>query len=295
MQTPQDTYEIVEEAPAKVNLGLLIERRRDDSFHDLVSVFHAVSWCDTISIRPTSFGVALTCSDESLPTGEGNLVYKAAALFLDHFGVRDGVRVHLAKSIPYGAGLGGGSSDAAATLRAMAQAFEVHAPDEVWLDLCARLGSDVPFFHRGGTALVEGRGEIITPIRTDEDLALVVAVPPVHVATPWAYRQLSPPFADTLGYRDRIADLQTARTSLTAFCDSLDNTFQPVVERAHPAIAELREALDAAGALSSLMSGSGSAVFGVFDSCASAQAALATLPSGTNARAMRSHRTDAGF
>jgi len=269
------------EAPAKLNLGLLILGRRPDGYHDLVSVFQTISWTDAIALAPADEEIHLTCSDPALPTGPENLVMRAAAIVRRTFGITCGVTIHLEKRIPTGAGLGGGSSDAAATMRGLALLWEIEAEEETWLGLCARIGSDVPFFWRGGTAIVEGRGERVTPLAEQERLTFVVAVPPVHVSTLWAYGQLSPPFSDASEYRTRVEALRRSDLSLSEFCRKLESTFQPVVERHYPQVRETRERLLALGATSALMSGSGSAVFGVFEDEQKANEATERLAQGT--------------
>jgi len=280
-------------APAKINLGLAVTGRRSDGFHDLISVFQTVSWSDELEFTEAD-GLSLSCSDSDLPAGPDNLVWRAADLVRKRFGIRSGVHMHLHKSIPWGAGLGGGSSDAAATLRGLAKLWCIETDESVWLDLCAELGSDVPFFLRGGTAVVTGRGEHVEPLPVTRDFsprAFVVAVPPVTVSTPWAFRVLASHFAgtypDACEYRKYVDALRNATLTLRAFCERLDgwNTFQSVVETHHPEIADVRRRLSDAGALVALMSGSGSAVFGVFATASDADRALASL--GAGVRAMR--------
>ena len=281
------------QAPAKLNLGLLIAGKRTDGFHDLLSVFHAVDWCDTVSAEIGPEGISLECSDPELPCGPGNLVWDAASLFVETFGIKEGVHLSLEKTIPYGAGLGGGSSDAAATLHALQRLFGVSASDDTWLGLCAQLGSDVPFFHASGTARVEGRGEIVTQISNSDDVVFLVAVPPVHVLTPWAYKQITPPYPNIRQYRERINRLESGGISLKNFCLEIENTFQPVVEEAHSAVRELREAMASHGALCSYMSGSGSSVFGVFENSDAAERILPLLPCNTAARVVHSYNSTA--
>ena len=264
-------------APAKVNLGLAVLGRRPDGYHDLLSVFQAVSWSDEITLTPSGHGITLTCSAPELPVGPENLVWRAAELVRSHFRIQQRVAIHLEKRIPHGAGLGGGSSDAAATMRGLADLWGIGADVDEWLGLCAQIGSDVPFFWRGGTAVVEGRGERVTPLPPQEDVPMVVAVPPVQVSTSWAYGQLRPPFPDSSAYRERVRLLAEGAISLRAFCVSLSNDFEPVIERALPAIRDVRTRLADAGAVAAVMSGSGAAVVGVFAEQDDARRALQAL------------------
>jgi 4-diphosphocytidyl-2-C-methyl-D-erythritol kinase len=268
---------ITTNAPAKLNLGLSILRRREDGFHDLISLFQTISLCDEISLERADT-ITLECSDPDLPAGPDNLAWRAADLMRETFSISDGVSIHLEKRIPAGAGLGGGSSDAAAVVRGLARLWEIDAGDDVLRDLCARLGSDIPFLFRGGTAIVEGRGEAITPLPSQETLHAVVAVPDVHVSTPWAYGQLSLPFADASEYCERIETLRAGTIGLREFCMMLGNDFQPVVERYYPEIGRLTAVLRERGAYQAIMSGSGSSVFGLFGDPQKARDAAHDLP-----------------
>ena len=181
---------LVIDAPAKINLGLAILGRRADGYHDLLSVFEAISWSDRLTLSRAPEGITLACPGSDLPSGPENLVWRAADLVRRRFGISRGVRIVLDKRIPAGAGLGGGSSDAAATVRGLDRLWEIGASEDELAEVCAVLGSDVPFFLRAalggnGTAIVEGRGEIVTPLPAQETLHMVVAAPPVHVSTPW--------------------------------------------------------------------------------------------------------------
>ena len=270
---------IVVRAPAKLNLGLSIVGRRADGYHDLISVFHAVDWQDTLEIAEIPSGIEFSCSlCDGVPRGPQNLVFRAIELAFQKFHITRGVAARLQKEIPAGAGLGGGSSDAAAALRALRRLFNLQGDDDSWLLLCQQLGSDVPFFWRGGTALVEGRGERLTPLPVDEKLWFVVVVPPIHVSTAWAYGQLPRPSGGNQDYRNRIQRLRAGELSLADFCREIPNDFERVVEAVFPRIGEIRCALEASGAISARMSGSGSSVFGVYSEQQEAQRAAALLP-----------------
>lgn len=276
-------------APAKINLGLAVESRRSDGFHNLVSVFQTVSWADRLSFYHAD-DVTFTCDRAELSTGPDNLVMRAASLLRERFALREGADIHLEKHIPWGAGLGGGSSDAAAALRGLAQLWNIEASDATWMSLAGELGSDVPFFVHGGTSVVTGRGEHVEPLRGDEPMTVVVAVPPVKVSTPWAFGALAERYAgaypDATAYRNLVDRLAGGTISLIDFCRELDgwNTFQTIVEKHEPAIREVREHLASAGAVCALMSGSGSAVFGVFERPEDARRAAGSVGKGVVAR-----------
>ena len=262
-----------ESAPAKLNLGLHVLRRRPDGFHDLDTVFLPVGWADTLTAESAD-ALALTTTDPALPTDDGNLVVRAARALAAWGGVEAGARLHLDKRVPYGAGLGGGSSDAAAALRLLARLWELEVPADVLARLALDLGSDVPFFLDGRPARATGRGERLEPLLgADGDpyrcpFWLVVAVPPVHVGTAEAYGLVRPRDHDRPALAEAVAsnDLDRWRAELV-------NDFQAPVEAAHPGVAAVRRALVAGGAGYASLSGSGSAVFGAFEGEAAARAA----------------------
>ncbi|MDT0633178.1 4-(cytidine 5'-diphospho)-2-C-methyl-D-erythritol kinase, partial [Rubrivirga litoralis] len=260
-------------APAKLNLGLHVLRRRADGFHDLETVFLPIGWADTLAAAPAS-DLALTTTDPALPTDGRNLVVRAARALAAWGGVEAGARLHLDKRVPYGAGLGGGSSDAAAALRLLAELWELAVPDDVLVDLALGLGSDVPFFLDGRPALATGQGERLAPLLGAAGAPyrcpfwIVVAVPDVHVGTAEAYGLVTPRDRD----RPALADVVRSN-DLARWRAELANDFQAPVEAAHPAIAAARRALVAGGAGYASLSGSGSAVFGAFESEAAARAA----------------------
>lgn len=247
---------------AKINLGLYVLRKRPDGYHDLETVFLRIPWADVVTARSApKGGITLTCSDASLTTDESNLVMKAAVRLAAMGGVAEGVALHLDKQLPYGAGLGGGSSDAAATLRLLVDFWHLDVSDEELHTLALDLGSDVPFFLGAPAAYATGRGEKLTPLEAYRlPHPLVVVVPPVHVSTAEAYARVRP-------YAENRPDLRTlvASNDLSRWRAALVNDFEAPIFDAHPSIRAAREALLAAGAGYAAMSGSGAAVFGVFE------------------------------
>ncbi|MFQ5568047.1 MAG: 4-(cytidine 5'-diphospho)-2-C-methyl-D-erythritol kinase [Rhodothermales bacterium] len=253
-------------APAKINLGLHVLRKRPDGYHDLETVFLRFPWADVLTIRPAE-DLTLTCSDPTLTTDETNLVMKAARCLADAYRVEQGAALHLEKRLPYGAGLGGGSSDAAAALRLLADFWALSASDEALHEVALSLGSDVPFFLGPPVAHATGRGEELTPLHDPATGAsyrfpffLVVVVPPVHVATVRAYRLVHPCEAGRPDLRALVAS-----NDLAHWRAHLVNDFEAPLFDAYPAIRGVKEALLEAGAGYAAMSGSGSAVFGVFE------------------------------
>ncbi len=261
-------------APAKINLGLHVLRKRADGYHDLETVFLRLPWADRLTAEPAE-SFSFTCSDPALPTDEGNLCVRAARRLAEAFGVEKGAKLHLEKRLPYGAGLGGGSSDAAATLRLLAEGWRLDASDEALREIAAAIGSDVPFFLLSEpAAYATGRGEKLEPL-TDAagdpyglPFALVVVAPEEQVATAEAYGWVTPNDENRPDLRAVVRSNDLARWRA-----ELVNDFEaPVLER-HPSIRAAKGLLAEAGAGYAALSGSGSAVFGVFESGAAAEAA----------------------
>lgn len=239
-------------APAKVNLSLRVLRRRDDGFHEIETLMAPVSIFDTLDIELCgSGGLQFTCSDPSLPADSGNLAVRAALRFCETSGIQPHLRIHLKKEIPHGAGLGGGSSDAATVLLALDRLFDTRLPVARLAELAAGLGSDIPFFVHRSAAWCRGRGEIVEPCKLPP-LPLLLIKPPFAVSTPWAYRQ----WGDSL----EIPGMTYAAQKFP-WGELVNDLERPVFEK-WIQLAELKRWLlgqpEAAGAL---MSGSGSAVF----------------------------------
>ena len=261
-------------APAKINLGLHILRKRPDGFHDLETVFLAIPWADHLTARPAPTP-SPTCPDPALPTDEHNLCFRAARVLADHTATPYGAALHLDKHIPYGAGLGGGSSDAANTLRLLTECWDLDVPEADLHMLAATLGSDVPFFLGSEAAFATGRGEILTPLRDPHigaayifPFVLVVIAPAVHVSTAEAYGMIRPHDHNRPDLRALVCANNLAR-----WRDALVNDFEGPIFEAHPVLGTLKAGLLEAGAGYAAMSGSGSALFGVFEDAHAAQAA----------------------
>ncbi len=176
-------------APAKINLSLEVRGKRADGFHEIETVMLPVSLADTLDIVRAGAGIAFTCSDSTLPCDDTNLVVRAAKLFFTHTKISPCVAIHLEKKIPHGAGLGGGSSDAATTLLALDELFETRLGTPALSAMAAELGSDIPFFIYRSAAVCRGRGEIVEPFKFAEKLPLLLVKPPFGVPTPWAYKR----------------------------------------------------------------------------------------------------------
>lgn len=261
------------QSPCKVNLLLNILGRRADGFHELESLFHPVALCDTLLFECIPGGITLTCSNPHLPTDDGNLVHRAARAFREAAGITDGVRLHLEKRIPAAAGLGGGSGNAAITLRGLNELFGRPLAFNQLHDLAARLGSDVPFFLQDRPALVTGRGECIEPLDFFPALrgrACLLVHPGFGISTAWAYQQLAR-FPQALngqpGRARKLVGLLQAG-DLHGAGAALYNALEVPALRKYPVLALYQEFLRANGAPAVLMSGSGSTTFAVVESTA---------------------------
>jgi len=242
-------------APAKINLTLRVVRRREDGFHDIDSLMVPVSVFDRIDIELLDEGgLQFTCDDTSIPTGDKNLVVRAAKLFCTEIGLEPHLRIHLEKHIPHGAGLGGGSSDAAITLIGLNHLFRTELPKETLLSLAADLGSDVPFFVGGRPARARGRGEQLESSDFNQRLPLLLIKPAFGVSTPWAYQR----------WRDshELPGIPYAKQSL-AWGELVNDLERPVFEK-YLFLATLKKwLLQQSECTGALMSGSGSTVFAI--------------------------------
>lgn len=260
----------VEKAYAKVNLTLAVGEKRPDGYHEVVSVMQRVSLHDTLTAEQTREGITLTCSDSALPSGEENLAHRAASLFFRETGIAGGAALTLEKRIPSQAGLGGGSSDAASALLALRKLYAPALSDTELETMAAALGSDVPFFIRGGTQLATGRGEVLSPLLPLTNGWFVIVKPTESFSTPAMYRRLDelPPAC--------TPPLPPLQGGLPALASGLFNRFEAAIP-AGSAVWDIKARLAAYGALASLLSGSGSAVFGLFDTETAARAAVEAL------------------
>ncbi len=248
-------------APAKVNLALEVLGKRADGYHEIATVLQAVDLFDRLKLEVAE-SISLDADDPALPTDDGNLVVRAARLLQKAAGVEAGVRIQLAKRIPVAAGLGGGSSNAAATLWGLNRLWRLGWARERLEELAVELGMDVPFFLGTGRALATGRGEKLTRLPGSGGYALVLVNPGVSLSTREVYGRVPPGrHAEVAGTERVIEALRTRNAARLAA--ALTNTLERVVEPVLPAIGRMKAGLLAAGALGAVMSGSGPTVFGV--------------------------------
>jgi 4-diphosphocytidyl-2-C-methyl-D-erythritol kinase len=251
---------------AKINWSLRVLGKRPDGYHEIDTVFQTISLHDTISITPTEKNdLVLSCDDRSLPADERNLVWRAAAALRVRCSIHKGARIRLEKRIPVHAGLGGGSSDAAATLVGLAYLWNVTLTEDELSKLAAGLGADVPFFLCGGTARGSGKGSDIAALPDAADKFLLLVKPSANISTSKAYEALNAAALTTSEGKTILASSQPRDFSKGFSSDALQNDFEAVVLQLEPEIERARVALMKAGANAALLAGSGAAVFGVFD------------------------------
>lgn len=255
---------ITRNAYAKINLGLDVLRRRPDGYHEVKMIMQTVDIRDVLTFQKAENpGIFLTVDKEELPTSEDNLIYRAAALVMEEYQIREGVKITLEKNIPIAAGMAGGSTDAAAVFHGLNELFSLGMSIERMQELGVKIGADVPYCIMGGTALSEGIGEILSKLPAPPSCYLVVAKPDINVSTKFVYENLH---ANELKVHPDIDGMIEAIKcgSLTGITERMGNVLETVTAKAYPVIEEIKCVMRQEGALNALMSGSGPTVFGIF-------------------------------
>jgi len=279
---------VVENAPAKINLGLKIISKREDGYHNIFSIFQTVDLYDELEIT-SSRKPGLLCAHLKVPTGSENLVIKAEKLIRkrlqNEIAERNSIssgnlsRMHftLNKRIPIGGGLAGGSSDAAATLRGLKTLYKeiaernsislhnVNIPCNVLSKYASLLGSDVPFLIKGGTSVVSGRGDIIAPVEWPFDFTYVLVYPDFEVSTAWAYGNLKKIRDNNKAYQEMTEKLIAGTLEADEFFEKITNDFEETVFKRYPVLSTIKTQLILNGARRALLTGSGSTVLGIFE------------------------------
>jgi 4-diphosphocytidyl-2-C-methyl-D-erythritol kinase len=250
-------------APAKINLGLSVLGKRDDGYHEIRTLFQAVSLYDELELRPAPSGIELVCEGENVPPDQENIVWKAARLFLSLLDSAQGVHILLRKNIPVAAGLGGGSSDAAAVLKGLSRLFSISLPNQELLEMGKQLGADVPFFLFGNSALGEGIGANLTSTPPLPNSWIVIINPGFPVSTKWVFTHASLLLTKKSDHINMVK-LFLVENDLLRIGYYLHNDLEAVVVKKYPIINELKNRLLSAGAVGAVMSGSGASVFGIF-------------------------------
>ena len=274
-------------ARAKINLYLDILSRRENGYHNILSIMQTVDLCDTVTLTrlPIGSGIRVESDAAGLPTDRRNLAYRAAELFAELSGGIPDVSIRIEKRIPMAAGLGGGSADAAAVLRGLNRLMEVNAPIERLCAMGARLGADIPFCTVGGAMIAEGIGEVLTPCRgLPESQWLTVACGGEGVSTPEAYGALDKRYDDFKNPRAATARFHSLRMALDredipAAGAGMYNIFEEAVLPTHTTAPRLLEQMRRSGATAAMMSGSGPSVFGLFDTEEAARGAAEKIRS----------------
>lgn len=249
---------------AKINWFLRVLGKRDDDFHDLCTVFQTVSLCDQLTFSDFD-EIVLTCDDDNIPTGEENLIARAAQLLKEKFDIKKGAKIHLAKNIPVEGGLGGGSSNAAIALLGLAKLWKIGIDFAELLELGQQLGSDVPFFFYGGTAFGTGRGTEIETLEDADEKFLFIVTPKVGISTREAFARLETTRLTKEASKSILQICRFEAKALDLRHNELKNDFEASVFAAEPEIERARKKLLELGAVKASMSGSGASVFAIFD------------------------------
>lgn len=257
------SYQIELEAPAKVNLTLKVVGKRADGYHELESVMQQISLRDKISLQSGGRGISVASNSSLIPANADNLAYKAAHLLYTKYYLKTGLKIFIEKNIPVGAGLAGGSTDAAAVLMGVNQLFKLGLEQAELMKLGLAIGSDVPFCIMGGTALARGRGEILTPLGTGPPLIMVLVKPDYQLSTARVYRQFR--LEKVIDPPDNTAFLEAwHKYDMIGLVAQMKNDLETVSLDMCPEIQIIKTGLNELGATKTLMSGSGPSVIGIF-------------------------------
>lgn len=265
-------------AYAKINLGLDVIRRLPNGYHEVKMIMQSIGLCDELTLEKTPEGITLTTDHPELSCGEDNLICKAARLMFDTWRIPGGVHIHLQKVIPIAAGMAGGSADAAAAMKGISRLFDLEVPLSRLMELGVSVGADVPYCILGGTALAEGIGEKLTSLTPAPDFYILIAKPDISVSTKYVYEHLD--IASIKRHPDIDGMVRAIESgSLQGILDRIGNVLETVTVSAYPVIGTLKRRMRELGAISSLMSGSGPTVFGIFLSEQAAEFACGQLKS----------------
>lgn len=255
---------ITRKAYAKINLGLDVIRRRPDGYHEVKMIMQSVGIYDRLTFQRADWeGIRISLDHAELPCDQNNLIYKAAQLIMDAYGIKNGVEITLNKNIPIAAGMAGGSTDAAAVFHGLNELFGLGMSLQDMKEMGVKIGADVPYCIMGGTALSEGIGEILTPLSDPPDAHLLIAKPDINVSTKFVYENLH---ADTLTDHPDIDGMVKALNegNLKGITDRMGNVLETVTVKEYPIIDRIKKEMLSGGAENALMSGSGPTVFGIY-------------------------------
>lgn len=258
-------------ANAKINLFLEVLDKRSDGYHNIETVFQSIDLHDTLTFEERKSGISIISDNKDLPTDSSNLIVKAYELLLKESGKSYGANIQLIKRIPIGAGLAGGSADASATLIGLNELWGLSYSINDLIELGKKLGADVPFCIIGGTAIGKERGDLITKLNPISDIYVVIANPGFEVSTAWAYKSLSDLGLTRNRKNANIIIEKINESDISAIAKNLYNSFEMLVSREHPIIAEMKSEMLNLGALGASMTGSGPTVFALTEDLAVAR------------------------
>jgi 4-diphosphocytidyl-2-C-methyl-D-erythritol kinase len=256
---------LIYKARAKINLGLDVCRHLDNGYHEVKMVMQTVDIYDELEFkRRNDPDIILSVnSRDNLGDLENNLIFKAAKLMKEQYGIKEGIEIKLNKKIPVAAGMAGGSTDAATTMIAMNEIFGLGLSKQELMGQALKLGADIPFCLLGGTALAEGIGEKLTVLKAPPKASLLVVKPPINVSTKWVYDRLDA--KDIEKHPDIDAMVEALRQGdLKGITDNMENVLETVTIGEYPIISDIKKMMIGSGAMNALMSGSGPSIFGVF-------------------------------
>lgn len=257
-------------AYAKINISLDIIGKREDGYHLLEMIMQAIDLYDEINIEKQKEGISIKCNKPYVPTDERNLAYKAAKIFMEKYNINCGVCINIKKNIPVCAGLAGGSTDGAAVLKLMNKLFDINASDEELMELGLKLGADVPYCIKGGTALCKGIGEDVTELKGFKDKIIVLVKPPFGVSTKSVYQDFDLNKARSHPNTELLINA-IEDDNLYLVSNNMKNLLENVTLRKHKILINIKEEMKSCGATGTMMSGSGPTVFAFFDDMLKAQ------------------------
>lgn len=268
---------VVTKAYAKINLGLDVIRKRPDGYHDVKMIMQTVDLYDVLSVsKKEEDTITISTQHADLPVNEDNLIYKAIKLMKDTYGMEGGVHVDLVKNIPIAAGMAGGSTDAAAAMRAMNELFEINRPLKELEQIAVKIGADVPYCIQGGTVLSEGIGELLTNLPNAPQCILLIAKPDISVSTKYVYENLNLPQLTKHPDIDAMV-LAIKNGDMQGMLEPMDNVLATVTEEKYEIIGTIKKTMEKQGAIKAMMSGSGPTVFGIFETMVQAAGAYDSI------------------
>lgn len=257
-------------AYAKVNISLDIVGKREDGYHLLEMIMQSIDLYDEIVIEKQKKEITIKCNKPYVPTDERNLAYKAAKLFIEKYNIDSGVIINIKKNIPVCAGLAGGSTDGAAVLKVMNSLFNINASDDELMELGLKLGADVPYCIKGGTALCKGIGEEVTELKSFKDKIIVLVKPPFGVSTSGVYQDFN--LEKARSHPDTNIIIEAINNDdLRMVCNNMKNLLENVTLRKHKMLINIKDEMRYNGAVGTMMSGSGPTIFAFFDDMLKAQ------------------------